>query len=99
MENMNCLFCKIVKKEIPAKIVFENDKVMAFEDINPQAPVHILVIPKKHAANIDALEEDDKEYIAAMFFAAKQIARDNGVAEDGYRCVLNTTKASPIVRF
>ena len=67
----DCIFCKIVKKEIPSKIIYEDEKVIAFEDINPQAPVHILVIPKKHIASIIELEECDKELIRKYFHGNK----------------------------
>ena len=62
----DCLFCKIVRKEIPATIVYEDDQILAFKDINPQAPVHILIIPKKHIAGVTVLEEEDKELIGRI---------------------------------
>lgn len=85
----DCLFCKIVKKEIPAQIVYEDDKIMAFKDINPAAPVHILLIPKKHIPDLTALEPIDAEVIGHLHLVAKQIAEEQGVAESGFRLLNN----------
>lgn len=85
----DCIFCKIVAGEIPADIVFENDHVVAFRDLNPQAPLHCLVIPKKHIATINDLEPEDNALVGELFLAAKQIAADNGLDERGYRTVMN----------
>ncbi len=89
---MDCIFCKILKKEIPSKIVYEDDKCLAFEDINPQAPVHILVIPKKHIATTLDLGEEDKEVIGHLVVVAAQIAKEKQIADSGYRLVINTNK-------
>ncbi len=89
---MDCLFCKIIKKEIPAKIVYEDDNVLAFEDINPQAPVHILVIPKKHIATSLDIKNEDNELIGLMVQAANNIAKERGIAERGFRTVMNCNK-------
>lgn len=89
---MSCLFCKIVKKEIPAKIVYEDDGVLAFEDINPQAPVHILVIPKKHIATSLDIKDEDHELMGRLFQAANKIAQERGVAEKGFRTVVNCNR-------
>jgi histidine triad (HIT) family protein len=86
---MNCLFCKIINKEIPSKIVFEDDNILAFEDVNPQAPIHILVIPKKHISTSLDIKDEDNELIGMMFQAAGRIAKDRGVAERGFRQVMN----------
>ncbi|HDT15081.1 MAG TPA: histidine triad nucleotide-binding protein [Firmicutes bacterium] len=86
----NCLFCKIVKKEIPAKIVFEDEKVLAFEDINPAAPVHILIVPKSHIGSLNELDESRTELLKPLFLAAKQIAAEKGIDKTGYRTVFNT---------
>ncbi len=75
----DCLFCKIARKEIPAAIVYEDDQILAFKDINPQAPVHILIIPKKHIAGVTRLEEEDKELIGRIHLLASKIARDYSV--------------------
>lgn len=83
--NNNCLFCKIVNTEIPAEIVFEDEDILAFKDIHPLAPVHILIIPKKHIASINDLAPEDKEIIAKSIFAARDIAKQMGIAEGGYK--------------
>jgi histidine triad (HIT) family protein len=88
----DCLFCKIVNKQIPSEIVFENEKVLAFKDIDPQAPVHILIIPKVHITTINDLEESHKELVAEIFLTAKNLAKEMNIAEDGYRTVLNCNK-------
>jgi len=82
----DCLFCKIIAGEIPGNAVFENDKVYAFRDINPQAPVHVLVVPKQHMDNI---LQCDGETAAALTDAVKQIAASEGVAESGFRVISN----------
>lgn len=89
----DCLFCKIVKKEIPSGIVFENDKLLAFEDINPQAPTHILIIPKEHFASLKEIPEEKKDILAELLLAARLIAEEKGLSR-GYRVVLNTGKES-----
>ncbi len=81
----DCLFCKIVNKEVPVKIVFENDDIIAFEDIHPIAPVHILIIPKKHISTIDDLDEKDTILAGMLIQTAKKIARDLGTAKNGYK--------------
>lgn len=85
----DCVFCKIVAGEIPAKIVFEDDDVLAFEDLSPQAPQHVLVIPKKHIATLNDLTVEDAPVIGRMTRVAAQVARDRGFAENGYRTVMN----------
>lgn len=89
---MNCLFCKIVQQEIPATIIFENDKLVAFRDISPQAPVHFLVIPKKHIATLNDLTNEDAATIGEMVLAAKSIVKHEGFAENGYRLIMNCNK-------
>ena len=89
---MSCLFCKIVAGKIPADTVFENDKVLAFRDINPTAPKHILVIPKKHIATMNDVTADDESLLGEMMLVARDIAHLEGVAEDGYRLALNTNR-------
>ena len=88
--DMDCIFCKILKREIPSTIVFEDEYCLAFEDINPQAPVHILVIPKKHIPTTLDIKEEDKELIGHLVVVAAKIAREKGIAEGGYRLVVNT---------
>jgi len=84
---MDCLFCKIVKKEIPAKIVFESDSVLAFNDINPQAPTHILIIPKKHIKSTN--EIDDINLAGELIITAKNLAKNLGFDTNGYRLNIN----------
>ena len=83
------LFSKIIKREIKADIVFEDDEVLAFRDINPQAPTHILIIPKKPIATVNDLSEEDGTLIGRMVLTAKKLAADEGCANDGYRLVIN----------
>ena len=89
---VDCLFCKIIDGEIPGDIVYENDSVLAFNDINPIAPVHILVIPKEHIATLNDLEEKHTQTMGELFLAAKQIASEKGISESGYRTVFNCNK-------
>jgi histidine triad (HIT) family protein len=86
--NASCLFCRILSAEIPAKKVYEDDYVFAFEDIQPQAPTHVLVIPKKHFAGLKEAEAEDAEVIGRCHLAAAHIARQRNI-ENGYRTVLN----------
>lgn len=85
----DCLFCKIREGEIPCDMVHETDDVMAFRDVNPQAPTHVLIVPRKHIATVNDLEGNDKDVVGNMLLAAKKIAADEGIAEDGYRLVMN----------
>lgn len=86
---MGCLFCKLVSREIPAQIVFENDRVLAFKDINPAAPTHALVIPKKHVAGIHDATAGDAALLGELLLSARNVAEDLGLAEGGYRVVVN----------
>ena len=85
----DCLFCKIRDGEIPADIVFENDDVLAFRDVNAQAPTHVLIIPRKHISTTNDLTEDHELIMGRLFSAAKIIATQEGVSSDGYRMVVN----------
>ncbi len=85
----DCLFCKIRDGEIKGDIVFENDDVLAFNDVNPQAPVHILIIPKKHIATVNDMDDSDESVMGKLFSAAKNIASQQSIAEDSYRLVVN----------
>nr|WP_307774938.1 histidine triad nucleotide-binding protein [uncultured Cetobacterium sp.] len=89
---MATIFTKIINKEIPANIVFENEKVIAFKDINPQAPVHILVVPKIEIPTLNDISKEDSEYIMEMYMAIKEITKDLGISEDGYRIITNCNK-------
>ena len=82
---MDCIFCKIVKKEIPADIVFEDEEIIAFKDIRPIAPVHILIIPQRHIESINDLKEEDAALAGKMILAGKKIAQDLQTAEKGYK--------------
>lgn len=86
---MSTIFTKIIAKEIPAKIVYEDADVLAFEDISPQAPVHILIIPKKEIPTLNDLQEEDAALMGKLFLAAQKIAKEQGFAEQGYRTVFN----------
>src|SRR4051812_15731505 len=86
----DCLFCRIVRKEIPAALVFENGHCVAFRDINPQAPVHVLVIPREHVASVN--DTSNAELIGRLALAAAEIAEAEGIAESGYRMVMNTNR-------
>lgn len=85
----DCLFCKIAQGEIPSEIVYEDDRVVAFKDISPQAPVHLLIIPRRHIATLADIRADDAELIGQMHVVATQLAEEHGVAESGYRAVIN----------
>ncbi len=86
---MDCLFCRIIAGEIPSAKVYENDKVCAFRDISPEAPVHIIIVPKEHIASVNGLTTENASVISDIFLAAKEIAAMEGIAEGGYRIVNN----------
>jgi histidine triad (HIT) family protein len=86
----DCLFCRIIRKEIPASIVYEDDHVLAFNDINPQAPLHALVIPKRHIDSLNSLSAQDDALIGEVIRRAAAIAREKGYADRGFRTVFNT---------
>ncbi len=89
MSDPTCIFCRIAAGEIPAKIVRQDDDTVAFRDLNPQAPMHVLIIPRRHVPSVNVLEGGDAELMGRLFLAAKEIARDEGVAASGYRMVIN----------
>jgi len=89
---MECLFCKIAEKEIPSSIVYEDERIVAFNDINPQAPVHVIIIPRKHIEKISDITVDDVDIIGRLVFVAKDIAKEKGISEPGYRLVFNCNK-------
>jgi histidine triad (HIT) family protein len=84
-----CLFCRIAAGEIPAKVLYSDAEVIAFQDINPQAPLHALVIPRKHIATLNDMQPDDTALVGKLLLVAKQIAKEAGYTEDGYRVVMN----------
>lgn len=86
---MDCIFCKIIDKEIPAQIVYEDEEILAFKDIAPKAPVHIIVIPKKHIEKITEIERQDEAVIGKIYSAINQIAKEQGIAGDGFRVIIN----------
>jgi histidine triad (HIT) family protein len=95
MSNPDCLFCKIVDGEIAADIVYETDQLLAFRDINPRAPTHILIIPRRHVATINDIEaEHAQDEVGPLFAAAANIAKVEGIADDGYRVVMNCNEAA-----
>ncbi|MEM5880053.1 MAG: histidine triad nucleotide-binding protein [Candidatus Aenigmatarchaeota archaeon] len=91
---MSCIFCEIIERKKPAEIVYEDEKVLVFKDINPQAPIHLLIIPKKHITGIQEIKEDDIEIVGYMFFIARKIAEKLGINnyEKGYRLIFNVGK-------
>jgi histidine triad (HIT) family protein len=91
---MSCLFCRIIRHEIPASIVYEDDHVLAFNDINPQAGTHVLIVPKRHIDTLNALEPADDPIVGALVRRAAAIAHDRGISESGYRTVFNTNRAA-----
>ncbi|HEX6727215.1 MAG TPA: histidine triad nucleotide-binding protein, partial [Nitrospira sp.] len=86
----DCLFCRIVEKKIPAKVVYEDDQILAFDDVNPRAPVHTLVIPKQHVASVQDLGESDRTLLAQLLLACTKVAKHKGLADPGFRLVVNT---------
>ena len=92
--DSNCIFCKIIEKKLPSRIVYEDDTVTAFEDVNPQAPVHTLVVPKKHIPDIHSMTEADRELVGHLFFTARKIAEEKGLDANGYRMVINNGRGA-----
>ena len=92
MTEANCVFCKIARKEISSRIIFEDDKIMAFEDNNPQGPVHLLIIPKQHIEKTSDLTQANALLIGELVLTAKRLAHQQGIEESGYRIVLNCGK-------
>ena len=86
----NCIFCKIINKEVPSKIAYEDERVLAFDDINPKAPIHVLLISKEHFGTLNEIPEEKKDILSHLLLKARQIAQEKGIAESGYRIVLNT---------
>jgi len=89
---MNCLFCKIINREIPSSIVYEDDRLLAFNDINPQAPTHVLVIPKKHVESLNDLQPGDDRLVGELVRRAAAIAKERGISASGFRTVFNTNR-------
>ena len=91
---MDCLFCKILAGDIPAELVYESETAVAFRDINPQAPTHVLVIPRKHISTINDIADEDHAIVGSLYTAAQEIAAAEGIAEDGYRAVMNCNEGA-----
>ena len=85
----NCIFCRIIKGEIPSTKVYEDDMVLAFDDINPVAPVHVVIIPKRHIPTLMDVQPDERQYVHAMLAAAPQVAKLKGIDQRGFRTVIN----------
>lgn len=90
--NGDCLFCKIANKEIEAEVVYEDDEILAFKDINPKAPIHFLFIPKRHIASLNDIGEGDAGILGKILLKAKEVAKNHGIDENGYRVVMNCNK-------
>ena len=86
----DCIFCKIIAGEIPGTNVFKDEQVTAFRDINPAAPTHILIVPNRHIDSVNAMSADDKPLVGHMVFVARELAAQEGIAEGGYRLIMNT---------
>ena len=90
----DCLFCKIIAREIPGSIVYEDDRVLAFNDINPQAPTHVLVVPKQHIESLNDLKDRDDQLVGELVRRATAIAKERGISAAGYRTVFNTNRGA-----
>jgi len=85
----DCIFCKIIKKEIPAEMIFESDDMIVFKDINPKVSIHLLFVPKKHIVSIATLQKEDQELIGKIIFQAKLIAKEQSIDESGFKIIVN----------
>lgn len=92
--SKDCLFCRIVNKELSSKIVYEDEQVVAFEDINPQAPTHVLVVPRRHIAGLNDASADEAKLLGQLQLVAAQVARARGIVESGYRVVINNGRGA-----
>jgi len=88
----DCIFCKIVDKELSSRIIYEDNKFIAFKDVNPKAPVHLLIIPKKHIPSVNHIEPQDADLVGKLILVAQKIAKKEGVSESGYRLIFNIGK-------
>ncbi len=89
MSDPDCLFCNILAGDVPAEIIYESDTVIAFRDINPRAPMHVLIVPREHISTINDIDTEHEAIVGSLFTAARDIAAQEGVAEEGYRAVMN----------
>jgi histidine triad (HIT) family protein len=92
--NEDCLFCKILNGDIPADVIYESDTAIAFRDINPKAPTHAVIIPRRHISTINDIGEDDQEVVGSLYLAAKTIAAQEGFSDEGFRTVMNCNEAA-----
>ncbi|HNP35006.1 MAG TPA: histidine triad nucleotide-binding protein [Woeseiaceae bacterium] len=90
----DCIFCRIIDGDIPADIIYESHSALAFRDINPQAPTHALIIPRQHISTINDIDDTHHEIVGSLFSAAREVAAQEGLAEDGYRVVMNCNEAA-----
>ncbi len=95
----DCLFCKIANGSIPTQFLYENDNLVVFRDINPEAPVHILIVPKKHIRSLNDIGEEERDILSDMFLTAKEMAKKEGVNKSGYRVLINVEKGGGQVIF
>ncbi len=89
MSGQDCLFCRIVDGDIPAEVIHESESTVAFRDITPQAPTHVLIIPRRHISTMNDLTTGDEELVGSLYLAAKEVAQQEGLVDDGYRVVMN----------
>jgi histidine triad (HIT) family protein len=94
MADSNCLFCKVLAGDIPADIIYESETAIGFRDINPQAPTHVLIIPRKHIATINEIADEDQSIVGSLYSAAREIAASEGLTDEGYRAVMNCNEAA-----
>ena len=94
MSDPNCLFCKILAGDMDADIVYESDTAIAFRDLNPRAPTHVLIVPRKHIATINDIDPEHEAIVGSLFSAARAVAAQEGLADDGYRAVMNCNEAA-----
>ncbi len=94
MADSNCLFCKVLAGDIPADIIYESETAVGFRDINPQAPTHVLIIPRKHIATINDIADEDQSIVGSLYSAAREIAASEGLTDEGYRAVMNCNEAA-----
>ena len=94
MSDSDCLFCKILAGDIPADIIYESDTAIAFRDINPRAPTHVLIVPREHIATINDIDPEQEAIVGSLFSAARAIAAQEGISDDGYRAVMNCNAAA-----
>lgn len=95
----DCLFCKIVNRDVPSEFLYEDDQYVVFKDINPAAPVHLLIVPKKHIRSMNDIEQEDRQIISGLFMIAKDMAKEQGVNESGYKLLFNVEKGGGQVIF